>query len=98
MTLDIDSRVVAISGVASSDLGEEAVLMDIDSGKYFVLNEVSAEIWRAIQTPCRVGTLCETLAATYDAPADRIRASTLAFLADLHEKRLIREIPDDQPA
>lgn len=98
MTLDMDSSVVAVTSVASSDLGEEAVLMDIDSGKYFVLNEVSAEIWRAIQTPCRVGALCDTLAATYAAPAEQIQASTLAFLRDLHEKRLLREVSDDQPA
>ena len=47
-------------------------------------------IWRALRDPQSVGGLCEALAASYDAPLDRIQVSVLAFLSQLLERRLIK--------
>lgn len=92
MLLDMESRVVAAEGALSTDLGDDVVLLDPLSGKYIILAATAADIWRGIQAPVRIGTLCGRLAEEYAAPADRVTASTLAFLDDLLARRLIASV------
>ncbi|MET0273698.1 MAG: PqqD family protein [Phenylobacterium sp.] len=88
--LSLESRVVADPTALSTAVGDEIVVMDPSLGKYFSFQAVSADIWRALRDPQSVGGLCEALAASYDAPLDRIQVSVLAFLSQLLERRLIK--------
>lgn len=90
MTLTYDALVVADPAVLAAELENDVVLLDAASGKYFNFQEVGAEIWRQLATPRRISDLCDHLAGVYDAPPDRIRATTMTFLQDLLQRRLIR--------
>lgn len=88
--VSLESCVVADPAVLSTVVGDEVVVMDASSGKYFTFKDSGADIWREIGQPKPVRELCQTLVANYDAPAERIETSVLAFLSDLLDRRLIK--------
>lgn len=93
MDLRLDSLVMAEPSTPSAEIDGEIVLLDFDSGRYFSLEAVAGEIWRAIEAPRRIDMLCDDLAASYDVPLDRVRSTVLPFLSSLADKRLITVDP-----
>ena len=87
------STTVGRGAPLSADLGGELVLMSLESGKYYGLDEIGSEIWRRLETPARVSSLCGDLAAAYDAPADLIERDVLALLHRLLDEDLIQVKP-----
>jgi hypothetical protein len=49
---------------------DETVMMDIQSGHYYGLDDIGSDIWKRLETPCRFGDLVDALIADYD--ADRL--------------------------
>lgn len=88
--LELTDCVVADRDVLSTEIEDGCVLMSVESGSYFYLREVAAEIWRKLSEPCSVSDLCRHLGQIYDAPSDRIEASAMRFLAELLDRRLVR--------
>ena len=53
--------VVAAKDQMSSELAGEAVILDMESGTYFGLNEVGARVWSLIQEPRAVRDIQDAL-------------------------------------
>ena len=77
------------SDQVSSTIDDEVVLMSIEEGSYFCLNETGSEIWNRIAEPVSVATLCQTLADIFDGPPQEMEADVLALLGELADKGLI---------
>ncbi len=88
--IGLDTLLIRSDAVVSAPMGEEVAMMDMESGKYFVLAEVAASIWERLSEPVRPAVLCEALAEVYDVPMERCRAEVLAFLENAHDKGLVR--------
>src|SRR4051794_18067016 len=65
-SLSLDTRVVASKDQSSCFLASEAVLLSLQSGEYFGLNDVGASIWRLIQQPRSIGELRDELLIEFD--------------------------------
>lgn len=89
MNVRIDQWVVVSPAVFAASLDESAVLLDIQSGRYFEFDAIGSDIWTRIAQPRQVEALCADLATDYDASIDRIQSSVLTFLTHLAEKGLI---------
>lgn len=89
MNIHLDQSVVVNPAVFAAALDRNAVLMDVQSGRYFEFDAIGTDIWTRIAQPRQVDALCADLAADYDASIDTIRASVLTFLAQLADKGLI---------
>lgn len=76
--------------VLAADVGGEIVLMSVERGKYFGLDEVGSEIWRAIEAPTDVAALCNRLLRNYDGLADVVERDVIALLHQLLEHDLIQ--------
>lgn len=74
----------------SADLGGEIVLMSVESGKYYGLDEIGSDIWNRIAVPIRVEALCAALEAAYEADAGVIARDVLILLDALLAQGLIR--------
>lgn len=70
-------------------VGEEAVLLDLDSGEYHGLNGVGTRIWELLSENLTVAAICDTLAKEYDVSRGVIEEDVELLLADLLSKRLI---------
>jgi hypothetical protein len=85
-----DTLLVRNHALVSAPMGSDVAMMDMDSGKYFVLQEVAAFVWSRLAEPSTAAELCAALVQRYDVTAERCRAEVLPFLQNAHDKGLLR--------
>ncbi len=84
------ARIIAASAdVVSRVVDGEAVLLDLESGKYFGLNEVGSFVWERIQTPASTDDLLSALHDAFDVDMDTLRADLDELVTDLEAKGLV---------
>ena len=76
--------------VASEIIDGEAVIMDLQSGKYFSTAASGAVIWSGVEDRLSVDQICQRLTAEYSLSAADAEAAADAFLAELLRHALIR--------
>jgi hypothetical protein len=88
---DINSRdKITWSGKQlASEVGGEVVLMNFELGRYYSLDDIGSDIWRTLEQPVIVETLCNSLAAKYKGNAETVTADVLDLLNKLLEQELI---------
>jgi hypothetical protein len=69
----------------------DSVLLDIDSGEYFSLNDVGGRVWELCDGTRTVGAIADALCAEYDVPRDTAVADARDLLASLAEAGLVAE-------
>ncbi|WP_193195681.1 lasso peptide biosynthesis PqqD family chaperone [Nostoc sp. MG11] len=82
-------KVVAAKDQIFSELQGEAVILDINSGVYYGLNQVGASIWNLIQAPKTVKEIRDALLAEYEVDSQACETDILVLLEDLATKGLI---------
>jgi hypothetical protein len=83
------SIITASSEQISSDLGGEAVILNLGSGVYHGLNEVGARVWNLIQKPHTVKDIKQTLLEEYEVEIEQCQNDLMALLAELLAAELI---------
>lgn len=81
--------VQASSNQVSSQLGDEAVVLDVTNGVYYGLNPVSARIMELIEEPRRVEDIHTVLLDEYDVPAEKCYDDVVALLSKMREHGLV---------
>ena len=90
MGLSLDSRPARKEGVLAQTAAENWVLLDLESGEYFALDEVSSRIWHLCDGERTVADIARAVHAEFDAPAEDIERDALAVLAELASEGLVR--------
>lgn len=72
-----------------SEVAQEAVLLNVQTGSYHSLDEIGSKIWRALATPHSVDEICARMAEEYPANPEEVRADTLEFVGQLVERNLL---------
>ncbi|MBD0264339.1 MAG: lasso peptide biosynthesis PqqD family chaperone [Tolypothrix sp. T3-bin4] len=83
------SIIVANEEQISSDLGGEAVILNLKTGVYHGLNEVGARIWNLIEQPSSVSDIKQILLQEYEVEAQQCDRDLKALLEDLLAAGLI---------
>ena len=68
-----------------TDLYGEKVIIDFDSGKYFMIKGSGNDIWDLIQEDITVEEIIKKLLAEYDVSEEECEKSVLEFLGKLQE-------------
>jgi pyrroloquinoline quinone biosynthesis protein D len=68
---------------------EQWILLDVESGLYYALDEVSGRIWELCDGDHSVAAMIEAICQDFDAPADVVEADVLAFLGEMAEEKLL---------
>jgi Coenzyme PQQ synthesis protein D (PqqD) len=82
----IVSRNIAVMTAAVHD---ETVMMDIESGRYYGLDDIGSVIWQRLDTPQSFGTLIDGLAAEYDADREVIATDVGKLLTIMAKHALV---------
>lgn len=90
MALSDTDKLMKRDTVLSTDLGDEYVMMDIDSGDYFSLDGVSRRIWELLDTPASPDDLVTALIGEYDVDAETCKAEVTSFLQDLLDANILQ--------
>lgn len=72
-----------------SELSGDKVMIDFESGKYYMLQGVANDIWEIIQTDITFGDLIAKLLEEYDVSEEECIESTAAFLEKLEKNGII---------
>ena len=83
------SIIRATQDQVSSDLAGEAVILHLNSGVYYGVNEVGARIWNSIQQQKTVNDLQGMLLEEYEVEPEQLRSDTLPLLQKLAAEGLI---------
>ena len=70
-------------------MGEELVILHLESGTYFGLDPVGARIWELIGEDKTLAEIYEVLLKEYDVPREDIERDTINLLEDLLAQDLI---------
>jgi Coenzyme PQQ synthesis protein D (PqqD) len=73
----------------SASVGEAVAMMDVDAGKYYVLDDAASFIWERLREPTSIDELLTDLQKRYEVTPERCEADVLPFLRDLHAKGLV---------
>ena len=74
---------------AFTTLGNESVILELQSGTYFKVNDVGAAVWDYLQQPRQVTDVITHIVNKYEVSADQAEAEILSFLQNLVDKGLV---------
>lgn len=74
-------------------LDGEAVLLDMQSGKYFGLNEVGARVWQLMETGSNVGAIRAAVVAEFEVDEAQAAEDLASLVAELERRGLVRRAP-----
>ncbi len=78
--------------IVQSKMGEEVVMLDMDSGFYFGLNSVASVIWGLMVNETSFEALIDQLMAQFEVERSLCEADTKELLDQLLEKNIIRKV------
>jgi len=71
MTVSLDARAFATPRVLCKDLGDEAILLDLETETYFGLNAAGTRLWNLLTTAPTIRDAAAVMLEEYDvSPAD----------------------------
>ena len=88
--VNINSVVSKNREIDDTDLDGEKVMMNLDKGQYFMMNEVGSRIWELITENTAVATIVETLLTEYNVDKETCENTVIEFLGRLEDADLIQ--------
>jgi hypothetical protein len=64
--ISTDTVICQIEEIVASDIDGETVMMSIENGKYYVLDDIGSRIWELIEKPTKVSDLNDSLLERFD--------------------------------
>jgi len=89
VAISMKSRVIRSSDPIAEPVDDELVMADIDSGKYYGLNDIATAIWQNLEKRITVEDLCKRLCESYEVTPEQCSKEVLAFLNELETRNLI---------
>jgi hypothetical protein len=75
--------------VVWQEIAGEAVLLDLDSERYFGLNAIGTEVWRGLSAGLPLARIIEDLLPRYAVDAERLTADVAALVTHLRSEGLL---------
>lgn len=89
MTHPLPGRATPPNHVLFRELNGEAILLDLQKGHYYGLNEVGCDLWQLLTADPDVAKACAQLQAIYQVEPSQLEQDIAQLLADLHTAGLI---------
>jgi Coenzyme PQQ synthesis protein D (PqqD) len=83
------TRISQNASVLTAEVDGEIVMMSIEQGRYFGLDDIGSDIWRRIDSPCLFGDLIDRLAADYDVDRATVAADVRQLLGQMAEHNVV---------
>lgn len=89
-TLTLDSVLSQHPDQVATEVDGEVLMMNVDSGNYYGLNEVASFVWNTLAEPTTVRDLCTAIYSEFDVERERCETDTLVFLQNLFNDGLVK--------
>lgn len=87
--MNLTDRFSAPKHVMARVVGDETVILDLQSGVYFGLDPVGTEIWKLLSAGTSLAGICTALLARYDVTAAQLEPDVLKLASELQSRGLI---------
>ena len=77
------------SDLLFSNMDDEVVMMNIEKGEYYGLDEIGSRIWQIIENPVTLDELIQVLVEEYDVDRETCRIDVVVFIEELRKKDLV---------
>lgn len=84
-----DSVICINKDIDATEFNDEKVMMNMDKGKYYALNEVGSRIWDLINKNTDVSEIIKALLEEYDVSEEECTREVISYLEDLYNAELI---------
>ena len=88
-TYQVGASVRPKEDVIARTVGDETILLDLQSGTYFTLNRVGSVIWQALQDGPSIDELTADVVAGFEIDAPTARADVAEFLGEMATQGLL---------
>ena len=88
--INLDTIINKNLEIDDTDLDGEKVMMNLDKGEYFMMNEVGSRIWEIISEPINVRRIIDTLCSEYEVDEETCKDTVVEFLGRLNNADLIK--------
>ncbi len=85
-------RFIQNKAIVQSKIGEEVVMLDMESGFYFGLNSVASVIWGLLADEIGLEALIDQLMAQFNVERSVCEADTQELLDQMLDKNIIRKV------
>ncbi len=89
MELNSETLVARNRGIVANMVGDEVVMMDMESGKYFGVNKTGSYIWQLLEQPTTLGELCDRLVADFGISKEQCTIEFKPFIEQMHKEKII---------
>lgn len=84
-----DARLRRQEGILAQEARGQTVLLRLEDGGYYALDEVGARIWELCDGSRAIAQIVDVLCDEFDAPEAIVRADVLEFIDDLRREGLL---------
>ena len=92
MTLDTNTRLRHSANATYQTIEGEAVLIHLQTGDYYSLDEVGTVFWELLDGTQTLGDCAVKIATEYNAPVEVVTADLLELGADLVKEGLVEKV------
>lgn len=87
--ITLNTKVRQSGMLDTSEIDGEKVMMDLENGAYFMLNDVATRIWNITEEIKSVGEITETLLREYEIDKVTCEEQVINFITHLANRELI---------
>ena len=88
--MEKSEKIVLKKKLNVTDLAGEKVMIDFESGKYFLIKGAGNDIWDMIQTEITVQEIIDKLLQEYDVSAEECESAVVDFLENMRKLDFIQ--------
>lgn len=89
MNITEETKVKQIGDIDATDLDGEKVMMDLEKGCYFMLNDVATRIWDIAKEPKCVSDIVRNLLNEYEVDEQTCLEQVVTFVKQLVDLKLL---------
>jgi hypothetical protein len=87
--MKVQSKIAISPRAMFRSVGDETVILDLETGSYFGLDPVGARVWALIDEGKAFDELCETMVEEYEVNRAQLERDVEALVNNLANHRLI---------
>jgi hypothetical protein len=91
-TISRESIVVRADNLLVSTVNDELVMVSLDRGYYYGLDNAGVEIWNQLAAPLSVSELCNRLTSRFDVAVETCEDDVLRFLHELVDEQIVKVV------
>ncbi len=86
------TKIIKNSDIEVTDFENEKVMMNLEIGRYFTLNEVGSRIWELIDKNNEVEGIINGLLEEYDVSREMCREQVFKYIEDLIQYGIVKAL------